>query len=87
MESYANGDKIMKNQLNSLYGQLEGMMAYHWMNYLNIDANWISMTRDVTAQRDGNGHVFSRILQSTVTWSVEFLQHGLEIAYDEPRKY
>jgi hypothetical protein len=37
-QSYANGDKIMKNQLNSLYGQLEGMMAYHWMNYLNISA-------------------------------------------------
>ena len=35
-QSYANGDKIMKNQLNSLYGQLEGIMAYHWMNYLNI---------------------------------------------------
>jgi hypothetical protein len=26
----------MKNQLNLLYGQLEGIMAYHWMNYLNI---------------------------------------------------
>ena len=45
------------------------------------------MARDVTAQRDGHGHVFSRILQSTITWSVEFLQHGLEIVYDEPRKY
>jgi hypothetical protein len=38
-QSYANGDKIMKNQLNSLYGQLEGMMAYHWSTCLAVYCN------------------------------------------------